>query len=667
MSRLRRRRDGAAGLCALFTVIPVNQLHKPVYVRSPGSRRRSRHGGGTEREPGNSSQLPTLLSLSLCLVHSPPGKPALTSCRSPEKETFTCWWEPGSNGGLPTTHNLYYRKESSEAVYECPDYRTAGVHSCFFNKNDTSIWINYNITVVATNALGRAFSDPVEIDVVYIVQPNPPEKVTVTVMEDQGWPFLRVSWEPPHKADTRSGWITLVYELRVKLEEENDWEMHLAGQQKMFNIFSLRSGGKYMVEVRCKPDHGFWSEWSSTSYIKVPDYFHREKSTWILVTVFSTFTFLILMWLLHMNRHNLKHCILPPVPGPKIKGFDKQLLKNGKSNEIFNALVVPNFPPTASSSYEDLLVEYLEVYVPREQEPVPEESKDPRHGCLKSESSASDCDSGRGSCDSRTLLMDKCGEAKAGKRPTDRESGPMRTEAQRRLKDWEEEALNYAHGDVVSREVSGGRAKTWPSVFSPRYGSSPLDRQGSLQTAKPHSLSTSSHLAQPGHSTQQALGPSYWDIVLSSKRPRLLDPQAAARRELQARSDVDISSVGLKRTPALRATEYVEVQRVSDEDMVLLQPVVSGCFHTPQGDAYSKVKGVDSDNTLLLQRDGVEGDPRVDQEANEVTRIDRTACTVSPAQKPSGGVYTAMPVRGEAAPMENGYVDTAAMCTLHSC
>lgn len=48
-------------------------------------------------------------------------------------------------------------------------------------------------------------------------------------------------------------------------------QMHLAGQQKMFNIFSLRSGGKYLVQVRCKPDHGYWSEWSPSSYVKVPD------------------------------------------------------------------------------------------------------------------------------------------------------------------------------------------------------------------------------------------------------------------------------------------------------------------------------------------------------------------------------------------------------------
>lgn len=59
----------------------------------------------------------------------------------------------------------------------------------------------------------------------FLVKPNPPERLAVTVEEDKSWPFLRVSWEPPHKADTRSGWITLMYEIRVKLEQENKWEV----------------------------------------------------------------------------------------------------------------------------------------------------------------------------------------------------------------------------------------------------------------------------------------------------------------------------------------------------------------------------------------------------------------------------------------------------------
>ncbi|XP_040013391.1 prolactin receptor a [Xiphias gladius] len=621
--------------------------------------------------------------------YSAPGKPALTRCRSPEKETFTCWWEPGSDGGLATTHALYYRKENSETVYECPDYHTAGRNSCFFNKNDTSIWVNYNITVVATNALGSTFSDPVDIDVVYIVKPNPPEKVTVTVMEDKGWPFLRVSWEPPHKADTRSGWITLIYELRVKLEGGDDWEMHLAGQQKMFNIFSLRSDGTYHVQVRCKPDHGFWSEWSSTSHIKVPDYFHREKSVWILITVFSAFIFLILTWLLHMNSHSLKHCILPPVPGPKIRGFDKQLLKNGKSEEVFSALVVSDFPPTTLSTYEDLLVEYLEVYVPEEQELMLEESKDLDESRLKSEGSTSDNDSGRGSCDSHTLLMDKCGEAKEEGRQTDQESSPTDTKAQRHQKDWEEDTFTYAHEDMVSPEMSSGRVKTWPSVFSPlpQYSSSPLDQRGSSEKAKQHCLSdslfppgsASLYLSQPGHSTKEALGPSYWEFGLGNKQPHLLHPRMQAHRQLQAHSDVNITSTGHKQapvglqSPALRPTEYVEVQRVNEEDMVLLQPVVSGrgCGNSrPQmhhREDYSKVKGVDSGNMLLLQREVMEEEVGrctcENQETNGVTESCYTSSITTTNQKPTAFIHTATPVQDEMALTASGYVDTATVFT----
>ncbi|KAF5900812.1 prolactin receptor, partial [Clarias magur] len=56
----------------------------------------------------------------------------------------------------------------SEKVNECPDYKTAGPNSCFFNKSDTSLWVDYNITVVATNSRGASVSEPVVVDVANI-------------------------------------------------------------------------------------------------------------------------------------------------------------------------------------------------------------------------------------------------------------------------------------------------------------------------------------------------------------------------------------------------------------------------------------------------------------------------------------------------------------------
>lgn len=354
--------------------------------------------------------------------------------------------------------------------------------------------------------------------------------------------------------------------------------------------------------------------------------------------------------------------------------------------------MVSDFPPTTSSNYEDLLVEYLEVYVPEEQELMLEESKDLNDSCLKSEGSTSDSDSGRGSCDSHTLLMDKCGESKEEERQKNQEGSRMGTETRRHQKDWEEEALAYAHEDMVSPDMSSGRVKTWPSVFSPlpQYSSSPLDKHSSLEMAKHHCLSdsllppgsTSSYLTQPGHSSKEAVGPSYWEFPLSTKQPHSLHPQMQARRQLPSLSDVNISSIGRKQapaglqSPALQSTEYVEVQRVNKENMVLLQPVVSGqgqhegCLQVPQGEDYSKVKRVGSDNMLLLQRkvdvteEEVDRGPCEDQETNGVTESCYTSSIITTTQKPTDCIHTAMPVQEERVLFASGYVDTATVFTL---
>lgn len=58
------------------------------------------------------------------------------------------------------------------------------------------------------------------------VQPHPPENVTVLVKKgEEGKPYLWISWEKPRNADTGSGWVTLIYQLRIKLKNQDDWEV----------------------------------------------------------------------------------------------------------------------------------------------------------------------------------------------------------------------------------------------------------------------------------------------------------------------------------------------------------------------------------------------------------------------------------------------------------
>ncbi|XP_029434803.1 prolactin receptor [Rhinatrema bivittatum] len=343
-----------------------------------------------------------LQSTNLLDGQTAPDKPEIMKCRSPEKETFSCWWKPGYDGGLPTNYTLLYTTEKQSESLECPDYKTSGPNSCYFDKKHTSIWTLYTIIVNATNEKGSNVSDPEFVDVTYIIEPHPPMNVSLSVEKNH----LLVKWLPPSMADVKYGWLTLVYELRLKTEKAQNWESHSAGQQTQFNVFSLHPGENYIVQVRCKPDHGFWSKWSSESYIQIPNTFHEKDMTlWISIAVLSFVICLTIIWTMALKGYKKMTCIFPPVPGPKIIGFDTQLLKTGKSEELLSALGCQGFPPT--SDCEELLVEYLEVDDSREQLISSHDKGHPNQN-MKSPHIETDNDSGRGSCDSPSVLSERC-------------------------------------------------------------------------------------------------------------------------------------------------------------------------------------------------------------------------------------------------------------------
>ncbi|XP_068522466.1 prolactin receptor [Anas acuta] len=397
----------------------------------------------------------------------PPEKPTIIKCRSPEKETFTCWWKPGSDGGRPTNYTLLYSKEGEEQVYECPDYRTAGPNSCYFDKKHTSFWTIYNITVRATNEIGSNSSDPHYVDVTYIVQPDPPVNVTLELKKPMNRkPYLVLTWSPPPLADVRSGWLTLEYELRLKPEEGEEWETIFVGQQTQYKMFSLNPGKKYIVQIHCKPDHhGSWSEWSSEKYIQIPNDFRvKDMIVWIIVGVLSSLICLIMSWTMVLKGYRMIAFILPPVPGPKIKGIDTHLLETGKSEELLSALGCHGFPPT--SDCEELLIEYLEVEDSEDQQLMPSHSNGNPSKKGKTTPKETDSDSGRGSCDSPSLLSEKCRESHA--LPSTLQTQDVRDVQENKAvkRSWETQCVASERKTLLSNSEST-KSSTWPAAQLP--------------------------------------------------------------------------------------------------------------------------------------------------------------------------------------------------------
>ncbi|XP_076853914.1 prolactin receptor b [Brachyhypopomus gauderio] len=488
-----------------------------------------------------------------CTCHTAPGKPEVTRCRSPEKETFTCWWAPGSSGGLPTTHRLFYIKERSEKVFECPNYHRAGNNSCFFDKAHTSIWVLYNITVMASNSYGSTFSEPVEVDVMDIVQPHSPENVTLTVLGAVNNPYFLVRWEAPRDTDTRSGWVTLKYEVRVKLESRrqtaSEWELYNAGKQRELSIYSPQPGGRYTAQARCRLDHGLWSEWSPPILIQVPDNTLRERSLTVFMVPVSVFILLVTAGILAMKRKYVKHFFLPPVPGPKIKGFDVQLLKTEMSEDKFRALTKEGFPPAPEcpDQVDFLVVVDGDEDIEESENDFPQESPNGHLHTVKD---------GEGVCDSR----------------------PMENTLKKQQSDeWKRSA--FSHDQKTSdSEPTPGPSQTFSEMFSTIPDVQHLNH-----------LST--------HDVPQQ--------KLNQDTPQI-GPQKSMVRNSQSNCTSSFKQNDTLVTPA-GLVEYVE--DVESPDCKLVRA-------SDEGENYSKVSGIYSDRVLVLQEDSRCGSIHTHNERN---------------------------------------------------
>ncbi|KAM6474244.1 growth hormone receptor isoform 2-T2 [Liasis olivaceus] len=337
-------------------------------------------------------------------------KPQIIQCRSPEMETFSCYW---TTGDFPPEFalgkiKLLYSKRLTEwdEWKECPDYTTSGENSCYFNTSFTSIWVPYRVQLLAANQL----YDDKYFQIDDIVIPDPPVGLNWTVVDTSPigvYADVQVTWKPPPSADVENGWITLLYQLQYKGVNETIWHELDPKHTTKFPIYALKTCQDYEVRVRAKGTPGIFGEFSEVLYVSfgskglVPCE-EEFQIPWPLVMAFGTLGLMVMLSLvLFSKQQKLKILILPPVPVPRIKGIDPDLLKKGKLDEV-NSILASHGSYMPQLYGDDSWVEFIELDIDEAEERTEGSDTDrllgdvhmKSHGCL----AVRDDDSGRASC-----------------------------------------------------------------------------------------------------------------------------------------------------------------------------------------------------------------------------------------------------------------------------
>ncbi|XP_031215970.1 growth hormone receptor isoform X1 [Mastomys coucha] len=335
--------------------------------------------GATPATLGKAS--PVLQRINPSLGTSSSGKPRFTKCRSPELETFSCYWTEGDNQDLkvPGSIQLYYARregrgqaariahEWTQEWKECPDYVSAGKNSCYFNSSYTSIWIPYCIKLTVNGDLldQKCFS------VDEIVQPDPPIGLNWTLLNISLTGIrgdIQVSWQPPPSADVLKGWIILEYEIQYKEVNESKWKVMGPIWSTSVPLYSLRLDKEHEVRVRSR-QRSFekYSEFSEILHVIFPQTNilaaceEDFRFPWFLIIIFGIFGVAVMLFVVIFSKQQrIKMLILPPVPVPKIKGIDPDLLKEGKLEEVNTILGIhDNYKPDFYN--DDSWVEFIEL------------------------------------------------------------------------------------------------------------------------------------------------------------------------------------------------------------------------------------------------------------------------------------------------------------------
>lgn len=355
---------------------------------------------------------------------SAPLEPHFTDCLSRDQVTFRCWWSLGSFQNLSSPDALrvfYLKKDPKDSEWkECPHYIYSN-RECFFDANHTAIWVTYCLQLRSHNV--TYFNEDDCFTVENIVRPDSPVALNWTLLNisPSGLRYdVMVSWEPPLSAEVELGWMRLQYELRYREQNATKWQALEMQAQTQQTIYGLLIGREYEVHIRCRMlAFTKFGDFSKSIFIQVTEGDSRESTfPFMLAFIFGILgIFVIIISIVLSQQHRLLMILLPPIPAPKIKGIDPELLKKGKLEELNFMLSgggMGGLPIHAPDFYQDEpWVEFIEVDTEEvetgEKEDnqgsdtqrllgLPQPVSHHMHICCSNALSFPDDDSGRASC-----------------------------------------------------------------------------------------------------------------------------------------------------------------------------------------------------------------------------------------------------------------------------
>lgn len=203
------------------------------------------------------------------------------------------------------------------------------------------------------------------------MRPDPPVALNWTLLNTSpsGLNYdVLVSWDPPPSAEVREGWMTLEYELQYRALNATKWTVLETQPDYQRALYGLHLGREYEVHIRSRmKDFPQFGEFSPPLFVEVVGTgFPGTSFPVMLALIFGiSGIVIIIMFIVVSHHHKLMMILLPPVPAPKIKGIDSELLKKGKLedlNFILGGGGMGGLPQHTPDFYQDEpWVEFIEV------------------------------------------------------------------------------------------------------------------------------------------------------------------------------------------------------------------------------------------------------------------------------------------------------------------